>query len=56
MMRCCWVRTASPAAAERLAAIDVESVNHRPTALPVSGDVQGRSVLRVQILLGRAAF
>jgi lipoprotein-anchoring transpeptidase ErfK/SrfK len=50
------VRTASPAAAETWDAIDVESVNHGPTALPVSGDVQGPSVVRVQILLGRAAF
>jgi lipoprotein-anchoring transpeptidase ErfK/SrfK len=36
--------------------ITPESVNSGPIALPVSGDVSGPSVLRVQILLSRAAF
>lgn len=37
-------------------AISAESVNTGPIALPVSGDVAGPSVLRVQVLLDRALF
>ena len=36
--------------------ISMESVNTGPIGLPVSGDVEGPSVLRVQILLDRARF
>lgn len=36
--------------------ITIESVNSGPIALPVGGDVQGPSVLRVQVLLNRAVF
>lgn len=36
--------------------ITMESVNGGPIALPVGGDVEGPSVLRVQVLLDRAAF
>jgi lipoprotein-anchoring transpeptidase ErfK/SrfK len=36
--------------------ITPEAVNRGPIALPVRGDVAGPSVLRVQILLSRAAF
>jgi lipoprotein-anchoring transpeptidase ErfK/SrfK len=46
----------SPAAGESLDDISPESVNSGPIALPVSGDVSGPSVLRVQILLDRAVF
>lgn len=48
--------TQSPAAQERWDAITAESVNRGPIALPVAGDVQGPSALRVQVLLGRAGF
>lgn len=36
--------------------ITMQSVNSGPAALPVHGDVEGPSVLRVQILLDRALF
>jgi lipoprotein-anchoring transpeptidase ErfK/SrfK len=36
--------------------ISLEAVNGGPALLPISGDVQGPSVLRVQILLDRALF
>ncbi|CAN5779745.1 hypothetical protein BH23GEM10_BH23GEM10_14970 [soil metagenome] len=36
--------------------ITMESVNGGPIALPVGGDVEGPSVLRVQVLLDRAVF
>ena len=36
--------------------INAQSVNTGPAVLPISGDAQGPSVLRVQILLDRALF
>lgn len=47
--------SATPAE-EKLEQIAVESVNSGPMALPLSGDVEGPSVLRAQILLDRAFF
>jgi lipoprotein-anchoring transpeptidase ErfK/SrfK len=41
---------------ERWEAISLESVNSGPVSLPVGGDVAGPSVVRVQVLLDRAAF
>lgn len=42
--------------AETWDSITADAVNRGPIALPVRGDVAGPSVLRVQILLSRAAF
>jgi lipoprotein-anchoring transpeptidase ErfK/SrfK len=36
--------------------ISVEAINSGPALLPIGGDVQGPSVLRVQVLLDRALF
>lgn len=48
--------TAHANATESWDSITPESVNRGPIALPLHGDVAGPSVLRVQILLTRAAF
>ena len=45
-----------PSADESWDDITMESINSGPAALPLYGDVEGPSVLRVQILLDRALF
>jgi lipoprotein-anchoring transpeptidase ErfK/SrfK len=47
---------ASPASNERWDDITPEAVNRGPIALPLFGDVAGASVVRVQLVLDRAAF
>jgi lipoprotein-anchoring transpeptidase ErfK/SrfK len=65
-----WIERDTTAAGDSLSPVDTaranqteswdsitpESVNRGPIALPLHGDVAGPSVLRVQILLSRAAF
>ena len=45
-----------PAGSEAWDEIAMETVNSGPAALPLYGDVEGPSVLRVQVLLDRALF
>lgn len=49
-------QTASGSGGEKISDITAESVNKGKMSLPLSGDVEGPSVLRVQILLDRARF
>jgi lipoprotein-anchoring transpeptidase ErfK/SrfK len=46
----------APSLSEEWDEISPDAVNSGPIALPVSGDVGGPSVLRVQVLLSRALF
>jgi lipoprotein-anchoring transpeptidase ErfK/SrfK len=46
----------STAASETWDRISAQAVNSGPITLPLSGDVSGASVLRVQVLLDRAGF
>jgi lipoprotein-anchoring transpeptidase ErfK/SrfK len=48
--------TVRPGVSESVDDISMESVNSGPAALPLFGDVEGPTVLRVQILLDRALF